>query len=50
MSNAELLEGFAVSCNAINNAHNFTKYGPNKAMRAEYANFYGEIFERMIER
>lgn len=49
MTNLELLEGFTVACNAICNAHNFTKHGPNQAMRAEYANFQSEIMSRMRE-
>lgn len=47
MSNAELLEGFTVVCNAICNAHNFTRHGPNMAMREDYASYHDEIISRM---
>ena len=49
VSGAELLEGFTVACNAICNAHNFTKYGPNKGMREDYAAYHAEIMRRMRE-
>lgn len=49
MSNAELLEAFDLVCTTICNAHNFTKHGPTKAMRADYENCKGEILRRMKE-
>lgn len=47
MSNAELLSGFEYICTMICNAHNFTKYGPNRAMHDDREAFAREILGRM---
>ena len=47
MSNAELVNGFEYACISICNAHNFTRYGPTKAMHEEREAFGIEILRRM---
>ena len=49
MDNETLIEAFDVCCATICNAHNFTKCGPSKAMRADYENCKGEMLRRMKE-
>lgn len=47
MNNADLLHSFEYACITVCNAHNFTKYGPSRAMNDNLEAHAREILHRM---